>query len=48
MTFTTRIGDELYVFVRGVLVMKRWLSTGLSATFHVLPAGVRWSGGAHG
>lgn len=42
-TFSERIGDEVYVYVRGQLVMKRWLSTGLSVTFYVAPAGVRWS-----
>ena len=42
-TFGVRSGDEVYVYVRGRLVMKRWLRTGVSATFHVAPAGVRWS-----
>lgn len=42
-TYSTRIGNEVYVFVRGRLVMKRWLDSGVSATFHVAPAGVRWS-----
>ncbi len=42
-TFTKQVGDELYVYVRGVLVMKRWLNTGVSATFHVAPEGVHWS-----
>lgn len=43
MTWSERIGDEVYIYVRGRLVMKRWLRTGTSATFHVNPAGVRWS-----
>jgi len=42
-TFSVRRGNELYVYVLGRLVMKRWLDTGVSATFHVLPYGVRWS-----
>jgi hypothetical protein len=32
-TFTMRCGDELYVFVHGWLIMKRWLKTGVSVTF---------------
>ena len=46
-TFTEIRADELHVYVRGRLVMKRWLRTGVSATFHVAPAGVRWSGATH-
>lgn len=42
-TYTQVIGNEVYVYVLGRLVMKRWLKTGISATFHVAPAGVRWS-----
>ena len=42
-TFTHRVGDELYVYVLGRLVMKRWLRTGVSVTFHVNPSGVRWN-----
>ena len=50
-TFTEQIGHETYVYVRGQLVMKRWLTKGrkslypegISATFHVAPGGVRWS-----
>lgn len=42
-TFAERIGDEVYVYVRGRLVMKRWLRTGVSATFHVAPSGTMWS-----
>lgn len=42
-TFAECRGDEVYVYVRGRLVMKRWLRTGVSATFHVAPAGVHWS-----
>lgn len=33
-TYSLRIGDE---------VMKRWLKTGTSATFHTAPSGVHWS-----
>lgn len=43
-TFAVTIGNEVYVYVRGQLVMKRWLDTGRSVTFHVAPAGVRWNG----
>lgn len=42
-TYSVRVGDEVYVYVRGVLVMKRWLLTGTSATFHTAPSGVHWS-----
>lgn len=42
-TFSRRIGDEVYVYVNGRLVMKRWLRTGLSVTFHTCPNGVSWS-----
>jgi hypothetical protein len=42
-TFAETIGREVFVYVRGRLVMKRWLDTGVSVTFHVAPAGVRWS-----
>ena len=43
VTWSERVGDEVYVFVLGRLVMKRWLRTGVSATFHINPSGVRWS-----
>lgn len=42
-TYSLRIGDEVYVYVRGHLVMKRWLKTSTSATFHTAPSGVHWS-----
>ena len=42
-TYSLVIGNELYVYVRGRLVYKRWLNTGVSATFHVAPSGVRWN-----
>lgn len=42
-TFTERVGDEVYVYVRGRLVMKRWLSTGVSVTFHINPAWCAWN-----
>jgi hypothetical protein len=41
--YSERLGNEVYVYVRGRLVMKRWLDTVASVTFHVAPAGVRWS-----
>jgi hypothetical protein len=47
-TFSIRVGDEVYVYVWGRLVMKRWLRTGISATFHMAPAGVHWSGHTKG
>lgn len=40
-TFCERRGDEVYVYVRGVLIMKRWLKTGVSALFDAVR--VRWS-----
>jgi hypothetical protein len=43
VTYSVRCGQEVYVYVLGRLVMKRWLDTGLSVTFHVAPRGVRWS-----
>lgn len=43
VTYSTHVGNELYVYVRGRLVYKRWLDTGVSVTFHVAPAGVRWN-----
>ena len=42
-SFATVIGDEVYVYVLGRLVMKRWLRTGVSVTFHAAPTGARWS-----
>jgi hypothetical protein len=42
-TYAERRGNELLVYVRGRLIMKRWLDTGVSVTFHVVPSGVRWS-----
>lgn len=42
-TYSVRYGNEVYIYVRGHLVMKRWLDTGMSATFHVAPRWVRWS-----
>ncbi len=42
-TYSIRVGNELYVYVRGRLVHKKWLDTGISATFHVAPSGVRWN-----
>ncbi len=45
VTFSEKVGREVYVYVRGRLVMKRWLDTGASVTFHVAPSGVRWNDG---
>lgn len=42
-TYSMKVGNELYVYVRGRLVYKRWLDTGVSVTFHVAPSGVRWN-----
>jgi hypothetical protein len=42
-TYSVRRGNEVYVYVLGRLVMKRWLGESVSATFHVAPAWVRWS-----
>lgn len=43
MTFAETIGNEVYIYVMGRLVMKRWLDTGVSVMFHVAPIGVRWN-----
>lgn len=43
MTYSIVKGNEVYVYVRGHLVMKRWLDTGISMTFHVAPSGERWN-----
>ena len=42
-TFSMKVGNELYVYVRGRLVYKRWLDSDVSVTFHVAPAGTRWN-----
>lgn len=42
-TFDSSPAAEVYVYIRGKLIMKRWLETGLSCTFHVAPLGVRWN-----
>lgn len=39
-TFSEQVGDEVYIYVRGRLVMKRWLRDNTSAVFHVAPRGV--------
>jgi hypothetical protein len=44
-TYSEVRGNEVFVYVLGRLVMKRWLDVGVSATLHVAPAGVRWSNG---
>jgi hypothetical protein len=41
-TFTVQYGRELFVYVRGQLVMKRWLDTGRHVVFHTY-GGVRWN-----
>jgi hypothetical protein len=43
VTYSVKVGNELYVYVRGRLVYKRWLDTDVSVTFHVAPAGERWN-----
>ena len=42
-TYAITLDGTVYVYVRGRLVMRRWLATGVEAVFHVAPAGVRWS-----
>ena len=34
MISTINTGHELYVFMNGVLIYKKWLSRGTSRTFH--------------
>jgi len=46
-TFSEVRGDEVYVYVRGRLVMKRWLRTGISAVFAVGPAWTQWNHEVH-
>lgn len=43
-TFAETKTDEVYVYVRGRLVMKVWLLDGINrvATFHIGPKGVRY------
>lgn len=41
-SWSERRGNEVYIFVLGQCVMKRWL-TGASVTFHVAPSGTRWN-----
>lgn len=41
-TFAIRTPTEVYVFVRGRLVYKHWLRTGVSALFQVAPHQVLW------
>ncbi len=41
--FTVRQGDELYVYVRGLLVMKKWLDGRQpTALFQSAPAQTLW------
>lgn len=42
-TFVRHGGNCIYIFVRGLLVMNRWFSPRVSATFHVARRGVHWS-----
>lgn len=42
-TWTEIRGNEVYVYVRGRLVMKRWLDTGRSCVFEINPSGVTWN-----
>ena len=44
-TYAEHRGDEVWIYVRGQLVMKRWLKSAVSAVFHTAPAGSRWSSG---
>lgn len=46
-TFTIVQGREVYVYVRGRLVMKRWLDTGAACLFQVAPTATYWSGCSH-
>lgn len=41
-TYSERHGDEIYVYILGRLVLKRWLGAEVSAVFHVAPLGVRY------
>lgn len=43
VTYSVKVGNELFVYVRGRLVYKRWLDTDASVTFHVAPSGARWN-----
>lgn len=43
VTFAERLGDEVYIYVRGRLIMKRWLSTGVSVVSNVAPRGAQWN-----
>ena len=42
-TYAETVDSEVYIYVRGQLVMKRWTNTGESALFHVAPAAVVWN-----
>lgn len=43
-TITLNNGEqEVYIYVRGQLVHKRWKNTGRSVTFHTCPNGVRYN-----
>jgi hypothetical protein len=37
--------NQVFVYVRGRLIYKKWLNTGRSATFHTAPEGIRWNDG---
>lgn len=43
VTWTEHRGREVFVYVLGQCVMKRWLDTGASVTFYVAPSGTRWN-----
>lgn len=42
-TFSEVRGREVYVYVRGRLVMKRWPHTGTSVMFQVAPEQTIWN-----
>lgn len=42
-TYSVVVDNQVLIYVRGVLIHKRWLDHGVSATFHIAPKGVRWS-----
>lgn len=41
-TYSETIGDSIYVYVLGQLIMKIWLRSGRSAVFYECPAWVEW------
>ena len=41
-TYSVKIGNEIYVYVMGQLIMKRWIDTGKSVVFDAAPTTTRW------